>query len=159
MGRFDGRVAIVTGAARGLGAAIATRLAADGARVAVADLDAQGATAHAAHIGANALGMHVDVADSDGVREMIDGVVDREGRLDILVNNAGISGPSVPVTDYPLDDWRQVLSIDLDGVFYCCRAAVPHMLANGYGRIVNIASIAGKEGNPTCPRTRQPRQA
>ena len=75
-------------------------------------------------------------------------MLEREGRLDVLVNNAGIAGLASPVADYPEDEWRRILSIDLDGVFYCCKAALPHMLERGSGRIVNIASISGKEGNP-----------
>lgn len=145
---MQGRVAIVTGAARGIGAAIAERLAADGATVAVADVDEAAANDQAARMGGAAFGLGVDVTDFESARAMVEAVVGRAGHLDILVNNAGISGLSVPLADYPLDEWRRVLSIDLDGVFHCCRAAVPHLQARGYGRIVNVASIAGKEGNP-----------
>jgi len=141
------RVALVTGAARGIGAAIAARLARDGACVAVADVDLAAATEHAAHIGP-AFALHLDVTDPQSARQAVDAVLDREGRLDVLVNNAGIAGMSAPVAEYPLDEWRRILSIDLDGVFYCCKAALPHMLERGSGRIVNIASISGKEGNP-----------
>ena len=149
--RFADRVALVTGAAQGIGAAIAARLAAEGARVIVADVNPDLAAAHAETIvraGGQASATRVDVADWQDVAQMVAGVMDRAGRLDVLVNNAGVSGTSAPVADYPVEEWRRVLSIDLDGVFYCCRAAVPHMVARGYGRIVNIASIAGKEGNP-----------
>ncbi len=145
------RVAIVTGAGRGIGAAIARRLAADGACVAVADLDEAAARATAERIGAGGQGafpLRLDVADPASAREAVAAVVEREGRLDVLVNNAGIAGRAAPVAEYPEDEWRRVLSIDLDGVFYCCKAAVPQMVAQGSGRIVNVASISGKEGNP-----------
>ena len=145
------RVAIVTGAARGIGAAIAQRLAADGACVAVADLDEAAARATAQRLSAAghaAFPLRLDVSDPASAREAVKALVEREGRLDVLVNNAGIAGRAAPVAEYPEDEWRRVLSIDLDGVFYCCRAAVPQMVAQGSGRIVNIASISGKEGNP-----------
>lgn len=145
------QVAIVTGSARGIGAAIAERLARDGAYVAVADIDEEGAHREATRIageGGHAFGVRVDVSDPASAREMVETVVHRTGRLDILVNNAGINGPTVPVVDVSVEEWRRVLSIDLDGVFYCSKAAAPHMIHRGYGRIVNIASIAGKEGNP-----------
>lgn len=145
------RVAIVTGAARGIGAAIAQRLAGDGMSVAVADLDLPAAEAQAQRIrseGGAAFAVQVDVADPTSARHMADEVASREGRLDVLVNNAGIAGPSAPVSEYPEAEWRRVLSIDLDGIFYCCKAVLPHLQRGGYGRIVNIASISGKEGNP-----------
>jgi len=143
----DERVALVTGAARGIGAAIAERLARDGACVAVADVDLTTATEHAARIG-RGFAVRLDVADPESARQAVEAVLQRAGRLDVLVNNAGIAGMSAPVADYPIDEWRRILSIDLDGVFYCCKAALPHMLERGSGRIVNIASISGKEGNP-----------
>lgn len=145
------RVAIVTGAARGIGAAIAERLAADGACVAVADLDEAAARTEAERIGASGLPafpLRLDVSDPASARDAVQLVVEREGRLDVLVNNAGIAGMAAPVADYPVQEWRRVLSIDLDGVFYCCKAAVPQMVGQRAGRIVNIASISGKEGNP-----------
>src|SRR6202171_6677483 len=88
------------------------------------------------------------VADPASSRSAIEGILAREGQLDVLVNNAGIAGLSAPVSEYPEDEWRRILAIDLDGVFYCCKAVLPHMLERGAGRIVNIASISGKEGNP-----------
>jgi 2-dehydro-3-deoxy-L-rhamnonate dehydrogenase (NAD+) len=146
------RVALVTGAARGIGAAIAQRLARDGTCVAVADVAEAAASEQARRIaaqtGGGAFAVQLDVADPRSPRRAIDIILEREGRLDILVNNAGIAGLSAPVADYPDDEWRRILSIDLDGVFYCCKAALPHMLERGSGRIVNIASISGKEGNP-----------
>jgi 3-oxoacyl-[acyl-carrier protein] reductase len=90
----------------------------------------------------------VDVVDYRGVERARDATLDSFGRIDILVNNAGVGGSTQPTWKYPLDAWRQVMAVNLDGAFHCCRAVVPHMIANNYGRIVNIASIAGKEGNP-----------
>jgi 3-oxoacyl-[acyl-carrier protein] reductase len=145
------QVAIITGAARGIGAAIAERLAREGVTVAVADIDLDGAKREAARIaegGGPAFAVRVDVGDVASARALIDEVVARTGRIDILVNNAGTTGASRPVVELSEAEWRHVMSIDLDGVFYCCKAVVPVMLQRGYGRIVNIASIAGKEGNP-----------
>ncbi len=147
----DRRVALVTGAARGIGAAIVERLARDGACVAVADLDQAAAEQQAERIraqGHGAFAVGLDVADPISPSEAVAHVLQREGRLDILVNNAGIAGLAAPVAEYPEDEWRRILAIDLDGVFYCCKAVLPHMLERGSGRIVNIASISGKEGNP-----------
>jgi 3-oxoacyl-[acyl-carrier protein] reductase len=90
----------------------------------------------------------MDVAQPASTRQAVQGVIQRQGQLDVLVNNAGIAGLAAPVAEYPEDEWRRILSIDLDGVFYCCKAVLPHMLERGSGRIVNIASISGKEGNP-----------
>jgi NAD(P)-dependent dehydrogenase (short-subunit alcohol dehydrogenase family) len=145
------RVTLVTGAGRGIGAAIATRLAGDGDCVAVADVDETAAADQARRIcqaGGGAFPIRLDVADPASSRLAIEGILAREGQLDVLVNNAGIAGLSAPVSEYPEDEWRRILAIDLDGVFYCCKAVLPHMLDRGAGRIVNIASISGKEGNP-----------
>lgn len=145
------RVALVTGAARGIGAAIAERLARDGAWIALADVDETAAAVEAERIraaGGGAFPVRLDVADPAGARDVVEQILQREGRLDILVNNAGIAGIAAPVAEYPEDEWRRILTIDLDGVFYCCKAALPHMLERGSGRIINIASISGKEGNP-----------
>lgn len=141
------RVALVTGAARGIGSAIVERLARDGACVAVADVDEEAAAAKANCIsGAFAVGL--DAADPSSARRAVERVLEHVGRLDVLVNNAGVAGLAAPVAEYPEEEWRRILSIDLDGVFYCCKAVLPHMLERGSGRIVNIASISGKEGNP-----------
>jgi NAD(P)-dependent dehydrogenase (short-subunit alcohol dehydrogenase family) len=143
------RVAIVTGAAGGLGEAIARRLAADGLSVVVADLDARAAERVAAQLGAeSAVGIAVDVADPASAQALVEATVARFGRVDVLVNNAGIAGPTAPVQDLPPDDWARVLAVNLSGTFHCTRAALPPMLAAGWGRIVNVASIAGKDGNP-----------
>lgn len=146
-GRFEGQVAIVTGAARGLGLGIAARLAAEGARVAVWDVDPAGFDPEAAGF-APASVEAVDVTGEAAVAAATARVARQFGRLDVLVCNAGINGPVAPVEDYRLEDWRRVLDVDLTGVFLCCRAAIAPMKAKGYGRIVNVASIAGKEGVP-----------
>ncbi|PSH62133.1 SDR family NAD(P)-dependent oxidoreductase [Phyllobacterium sophorae] len=143
----NNQVAIVTGAAKGLGLAIAKRLADDGYRVAVWDIDfSRFDEAQAGFIPATT--QVVDVADMDAVDKAFRGTVEALGHVDILVNNAGVNGPIANTWEYPVKDWKRVLAIDLDGVFHCCRSAIPHMVERGYGRIVNIASIAGKEGNP-----------
>jgi NAD(P)-dependent dehydrogenase (short-subunit alcohol dehydrogenase family) len=143
------KTALVTGAARGIGLAIATRLAADGLRVALLDQDGDAVQAAARAIGRDALAL---VADVTRVRD-VDGAIARVeqmwSRLDVLVNNAGITGRSFPIWELGDEDWQRVIDVDLTSVFLCCRAAVKVMLRQGSGRIVNIASIAGKEGNPT----------
>jgi 3-oxoacyl-[acyl-carrier protein] reductase len=143
------KTALVTGAARGIGFAIASRLAAEGARVSVLDLDAAAAASAAEKIGGGALALTADVTKSAEVEAAVRRVMDAWGRLDILVNNAGITGRSFPIWELSEEDWRRVIDADLTSVFLCCRAAVPIMLEQGSGRIINIASIAGKEGNPT----------
>jgi 3-oxoacyl-[acyl-carrier protein] reductase len=129
---FAGRTAIVTGGAQGIGAAIVERLRASGATVVIWDLDGE---------------PRVDAADAGAVQAATERALKQLGRIDVLVNNAGIAGMTRPVAEYPVDEWRRVIDIDLTGPFLCCRAVVPHMVKAGYGRIVNIASIAGKEGN------------
>lgn len=145
---LEGQTTIVTGAAEGIGAAIAARLAGAGATVALADLNESGAMATAARIGRGAFGLSADIADRASVERLIAAVLERTGRIDVLVNNAGIGGRAAPLWEQTDEDWNRVLAINLTGVFYCCRAAIPHMRARRYGRIVNVASIAGKEGNP-----------
>jgi 2-dehydro-3-deoxy-L-rhamnonate dehydrogenase (NAD+) len=143
------KTALVTGAARGIGLAIASRLAADGIRVAVLDLDGAAAEAAAKKVGGGAIALTADVTKAADVDAAVRRVVDTWGRLDILVNNAGITGRSFPIQDLSDDDWSRVIAADLTSVFLCCRAAIKVMLGQGSGRIINIASIAGKEGNPT----------
>ena len=147
--RFQGRAAIVTGAASGIGQAIAARLAAEGAAVSLWDINAD-ALAGAKQATGAAATVALDITDAARVEAAMAESVAALGRLDILVASAGITGPNAPVRDYPLEAWRRVIDINLNGLFYCNRAAVPHLERNGYGRIVNIASIAGKEGNPNA---------
>jgi len=143
------KTALVTGAARGIGLATASRLAADGARVALLDLDRAATEAAALKVGGSAMAIAADGTRPAQVDAAVRRVVDGWGRLDILVNNAGITGRSFPIWELGDEDWARVLDVDLTSVFYCCRAAVKVMLGQGSGRIINIASIAGKEGNPT----------
>jgi 3-oxoacyl-[acyl-carrier protein] reductase len=147
--RLRDQTALVTGAARGIGLAIARRLAEDGARVALLDRDGPRVESAARDVGAGAVALVADVTRSAEVDDAVQAVVDRWGRLDVVVNNAGITGRSFPIWELDDADWERVLAVDLTSVFYCCRAAVRVMLRQGRGRIVNIASIAGKEGNPT----------
>lgn len=146
---FDltGQTAVVTGAATGIGEAIARRLAAAGAHVAVADLNMHTAEDTAAQI-TNAFAIHLDVTDAASVQEAVAAVLARTSRIDILVNNAGIGGKAAPLWEQTLDDWQRCIAVNMNGVFNCTRAVVRHMRERKYGRIVNIASIAGKEGNP-----------
>jgi len=146
--RFEGRTAIVSGAARGIGRAIAARLAGEGARVLIADVDAAAATTAASEIGAGALGHRLDVTVPASWTATVERAAAETGRLDILVNNAGIAGRVAPIWELDPEEWHQVLAVNLTGVWLGCRAALPAMTAAGYGRIVNIASVAGKEGNP-----------
>jgi 2-dehydro-3-deoxy-L-rhamnonate dehydrogenase (NAD+) len=141
-----GQTAIVTGGARGFGLAIARRLAAAGCRIVLWDRSFD--ASDMASSGFMPLIQDVvDVVDAGAVAEAFGRAVAAAGQIEILVNNAGINGPTLPSWEYPLDAWRRVIDVDLGGVFHGCRAAIPHMRARGYGRIVNIASIAGKEGN------------
>ncbi|MBI1245526.1 MAG: glucose 1-dehydrogenase [Alphaproteobacteria bacterium] len=144
---LEGKVAIVTGGIRGIGKSIALKLQARGAAVAVWDYDIDGAGAARDGFSPE-LVRKVDVSSVADVDAAFTQTLERFGRVDILVNNAGINGPVMPVWDYPVDMWRRVMAIDLDGVFYCTRAAIAHMRARKAGRIVNVASIAGKEGVP-----------
>ena len=144
------RVAIVTGAAQGIGLAIAKRFAMAHASVAMVDVNLRGAQEAANSLlvtGAPVTAFSCDVSNPESVRNMIDAVLKSYHQIDILVNNAGIVGRIAPIQDQTDDDWHRLLAIDLTGVFYCCRAVIPHMINRGTGRIINIASIAGKEGN------------
>jgi 3-oxoacyl-[acyl-carrier protein] reductase len=145
---MKGRNAIVTGGAAGIGLAIARRLVASGARVSLWDRDAAALDAAATALGAHV--MPVDVTREDDVARAFDASVGALSRVDALVCSAGITGPNTTVEKYPLDAWKEVIDINLTGLFLCNRVVVPHMTRNGYGRIVNIASIAGKEGNPNA---------
>jgi 3-oxoacyl-[acyl-carrier protein] reductase len=147
---LNGRCAVVTGGAQGFGRAITERFVASGARVAIWDLDPALAEKTAKEIGAAVMALDVDVTDPAAVEKAKDATLKAFGRIDILVNNAGIAGVNKTVADLSYDEWRQVMKINLDGPFICCHAIVPVMTKQNYGRIVNIASIAGKEGNPNA---------
>lgn len=146
--RLEGKVALVTGAGSGIGEAIAHRFAGDGATVIVVDINDVPAKTVANDIGPAAHAEVADVSDPDSVRELIERVVAEHGRLDVAVNNAGIGGASAPVGEYPLDGWRQVMSVNLDGVFYSMRHEIPAMLKSGGGSIVNIGSVLSSVGFP-----------
>jgi 3-oxoacyl-[acyl-carrier protein] reductase len=151
MNQFDlrGRRAVVTGAAQGFGRAILERFLASGARVAMWDVDAEQTAQTARELAANGdiATMTVDVSKICDVDAATKATVDAFGGIDILVANAGIAGPNHKLWEYPADEWRRVIEVDLMSVYYCCRAVIPHMLAQRYGRIVTISSVAGKEGN------------
>jgi 3-oxoacyl-[acyl-carrier protein] reductase len=150
---LNGRMAVVTGGAQGIGRAIVERFLASGATVAIWDRDLALAQKTAGELKASGrvIAVSVDVRDYADVERARDATLESLGRIDILVNNAGIAGPNVTTWEYPLEAWREVMAINLDGPFHCCRAVAPTMMAQNYGRIVNIASIAGKEGNPNAP--------
>ena len=147
--RFAGRSAVITGGASGAGKAVAARLVAEGARVALWDRNARGLAQAQAESGAASIHI-VDVSDAESVQSAADASHAALSRIDLLVCSAGITGATAPVHDFPIDSWKAVIDVNLNGVFYACRAIVPFMLANGYGRIVNVASVAGKEGNPNA---------
>lgn len=132
---FTSRTAVVTGGMQGIGAAIVKRLEASGAKVAVWDLDGPG---------------KVDVSNNDSIQTALKRTLQDLGKIDVLVNNAGVAGMNTPTVDYPVEEWERVLRINLTSQFLCCRAVAPHMVEAKYGRIVNIASVAGKEGNPNA---------
>ncbi len=148
--RFKGRSAIVTGGAAGIGLEIATRLVAEGAQVSLWDIS-EATLATAKPTTGAAYTHQLDIADSQAVAAAMTATVAAlDGKLDVLVASAGITGPNTTVRDYPVDAWQRVIDVNLNGLFYCNKFALPHLEANGYGRIVNIASIAGKEGNPNA---------
>lgn len=150
MNRIDveGRMAVVTGGAQGIGRAVAARLVAGGATVTLWDRDRGLVERTAEEIGASFV--EVDLADWDAVRSATARTEAEMGRIDILVNNAGVAGENATVADYRVEEWRRVMAVNLDGPFHCCKAVVPGMTSRGYGRIVSVASIAGKEGNPNA---------
>lgn len=145
---LKGRVAVVTGAASGIGRATAKRLGADGAALELWDAAAEGLAETASDTGGNATTL--SVADDEAVAAAAAAAAERHGRIDILVNCAGIAGDIGPVVEADPAEWRRVIEVNLTGTFLCCRAVLPHMQGSGYGRIVNIASVAGKEGNPNA---------
>jgi len=146
-GRFDGQHAVITGAGSGIGLAVAQRLVAEGARVSAWDISEpalQGAGDLFAHM------VVMDQSDEHAVERATALTLRTFGRIEVLVVSAGITGPNVPLVSYPSDAWRRVMDININGAFYVNRAIAPHMVARGYGRIVNVASVAGKEGNPNA---------
>jgi len=154
-----GQTAIVTGAATGIGEAIARRLSKAGAAVAVADLKLDAAAAVARSIGGEAFPLEIDISRSESVNAAVAAVMARRHQIDILVNNAGIAGKAAPLWEQTDDDWQSVIAVNLLGAVYCTRAVLPHMRERKYGRVVNIASIAGKEGNPNMSPYSAPKGA
>ena len=148
--RFADRRAVITGGAAGIGLAVAARIAAEGGSVCLWDRDQGAIDAAVVQLGAAASGVALDVSDWEAVRNAADETQRRLGGIDVLVCSAGITGPNVTTWDYPVEEWRRVMAVNLDGLFHCNKAVVPAMRSAGYGRVVNIASVAGKEGNPNA---------
>lgn len=149
---LNNRHAVVTGAAQGIGFSIARRLVASGATVSMWDRDEETLLSASLELGTAPVVSTrvVDVSEEASVKAATDATLKEHGTIDILVCNAGIAGPNYLTWDYPADDWKRVIEINLHGVFFCCSAVIPQMLIQGYGRVVNVASIAGKEGNPNA---------
>ena len=147
LGRFEGQTAVITGGASGIGLAVAHRLSAEGARVSVWDISESALSASGS---AFAHKLVMDQSDEKSVERATAQTMQEFGGIDVLVVSAGITGPNATLANYPTDAWRQVMDINVNGTFYVNRAIVPHMLSKGYGRIVNMASVAGKEGNPNA---------
>ena len=148
---FSERLAIVTGGAQGFGLAITKRIIKSGGKVIVWDIDKQAIEKAQNEINSDNFNFQiVDVTDFNIINSSIKDLEQQFGKIDIFVNNAGITGMNAKVWDYPIDEWKKVIELNLNSTFYCCKAIVPHMIKNNYGRIVNIASIAGKEGNPNA---------
>ncbi len=145
---LDGRNAVVTGGASGLGLAIAERLAASGAKIVIWDIDGAAARVAGKKLGGSAV--VADVSDPASVTLAVEGTLGVVPAIDVLVNNAGITGPNARLWEYPVEGWQKVFAVNVEGTFHCCRAVVPLMRARNYGRIVNIASVAGKDGNPNA---------
>ena len=147
---FAGRHAVVTGGATGLGYGIAQRLIASGGSVTIWDRNGEAATKAAWSLGAKAFALTVDVTQQPSVAKAVAATLAQARRIDALVNSAGITGPNLRLWDYPVEAWREVMEVNLNGAFICCREVVRQMRSQGYGRIVNIASVAGKDGNPNA---------
>ena len=148
---FSKRIAIITGGAQGFGLAITKRIIQSGGKVIVWDIDKEAIEKAQKEINSDNFNFRlVDVTDFNIVKSSIKEIEEQFGKIDIFVNNAGITGMNAKVWDYPIDEWKKVIELNLNSTFYCCKAIVPHMVKNNYGRIVNIASIAGKEGNPNA---------
>ena len=148
---FENRTAVITGGAQGFGLAISKRLILSGAKVVIWDIDKEEAEKAKKELNSENFDYQiVDVTDFDQITNSLKELESKHGKIDIFVNNAGITGMNAKVWDYPVDEWRKVVELNLNSTFYCCKAVVPYMMKNNYGRIVNIASIAGKEGNPNA---------
>jgi 3-oxoacyl-[acyl-carrier protein] reductase len=147
---MKGRHAVITGGATGLGYAIAQRMLASGASVTLWDRDTSALSKACAELGSQAHGVTMDVGDHASVVAAVSQTLKQSPAIDALVNCAGITGPNTKVWSYPVADWQQVMQVNLNGLFYCCREVTPHMRERNYGRIVNIASVAGKDGNPNA---------
>ena len=145
---LNNKTAVITGGAQGFGYSMVERFSQSGAKVVIWDKDQE--LIDSLDLPDNVSAVQTDVTSYDSVEKSVQETIDKNSTIDILVNNAGIAGPSFKTWEYPIDQWQNVVDIDLTGVFYCCRAVTPHMIKNNYGRIVNVASIAGKEGNPNA---------
>jgi 3-oxoacyl-[acyl-carrier protein] reductase len=151
--KFDltNRLAIITGGAQGFGLAITERFIQSGAKVVIWDIDEEAAKKAIDKVNSENLSYQlVDVSNFENITKCLNEVESENGKIDIFINNAGITGINTTVENYPIDEWNKVINLNLNSVFYCCKAVVPYMIKNNYGRIVNIASIAGKEGNPNA---------
>ena len=148
---FKGRTAVITGGAQGFGFAISKRIINSGGKVIIWDIDKKAAEIAQEEINSKNFSFQiVDITDFSNVEKSVGDLEEQFGKIDIFVNNAGMTGMNAKVWDYPLNEWKKVIELNLNATFYCCKAIVPHMIKNNYGRIVNIASIAGKEGNPNA---------
>jgi len=148
---LTGRVAVVTGGAQGIGLEVGRRLLESGARLVIWDVNPAGIEQARTQLSQHDVHFEcVDIADFASVQAAVAGTMKSAGRIDILINNAAIVGPNAPLIEYPIDIWKQVMEIDVNGTFHCCRAVVPEMVRQNYGRIINLASVAGKEGNPNA---------
>ncbi len=148
---FANRIAIVTGGAQGFGYAISKRIIDSGGKVIIWDIDKYAIDKAKKEINSNNFhSQEVDIIDFRNIEKAINDIETKFGKIDIFVNNAGMTGMNAKVWEYPIDEWKKVIDLNLNATFYCCRAIIPHMIKNNYGRIINIASIAGKEGNPNA---------
>lgn len=148
---YNNQVVVVTGGCNGIGAAVTERLVNSGAHVVVWDMDISKPESRVSSLDDNQCTfLDVDVSELDSVSNAADITESQAGKIDVLINCAGIAGPTSTLVDYPVDKWRQVQAINIDGTFHCCKSVVPNMIRRNYGRIVNVASIAGKEGNPNA---------
>jgi len=148
---FKGRTAVITGGAQGFGFAISKRIINSGGKVIIWDIDKKAVEIAQKEINSKNFSFQiVDITDFKNVEKSVEDLEKQFGKIDIFVNNAGMTGMNTKVWDYPLNEWKKVIELNLNATFYCCKAIVPHMIKNNYGRIVNIASIAGKEGNPNA---------